>query len=103
MLEDECYELDLEIATKMAERNTECDQNENFQNYIASCKNILALEKSIEKTKGQIDFLNDSILVHILHNPQQEDIIKPIYQTRIDELDHELNEQVHTYIIFKYE
>ena len=99
MLEDECYQLDLEIATMMAERSTEYNQNQNFQSYIASCKSILVLEKSIEKSKNELEFLNDSILVQILHNPQNEDFIKSIYQPRIDELDQQLSHQVHIFFV----
>ena len=93
MLENECSEIDLEIAQKMAEKDNKTGE-EDYQKYISSVKTMLSLEESIAKLSDEIKFLNDSIQIQVLRNPQHTDAIKKLYKTRLEELQNDINEKV---------
>ena len=80
MLEDECRQLDLKLISK--------------DNYITSCQQLHKIQSSIEKLSEQVCYLNNAIITHVSHQPQNEELIKSLYQKRINELETSINEKV---------
>ena len=93
MLEDECSDLDIKIAEKLAEKE-EGAGNENFQSFIELVEQMSRVETSIAKLNEEIQFLNDTIHVQILNNPQKEMLLRNLYTIRLEELHKELQDKV---------
>ena len=94
MLENNCSDIDLQIA-KLLDKDKY--QNEGFQQYTVAVKKLVSLETEISKLKDEVQFLTDAIQIQVLHNPDNADIIKNLYQERLGELQNEMDEKVCLY------
>ena len=96
MLEDECFQSDIRLALEIAKNNSnECASiNNTFKEYIDKCTDLADMDITIGKISDEIRFINDSIQMQLLHNPDAEAMIKQMYANRLLELQTELTKKV---------
>ena len=83
MLEAECFELSMNIFAKSAEGNHTSD---SINKQILHSQQLKKLEDEKEKLKNEMDFINSTTIVQVLHNPENEIQIKSMYRTCLDEI-----------------
>ena len=83
MLEAECFELNMNIFAKSAEGNHTSD---SINKQILHSQQLKKLEDEKEKLKNEMDFINSTTIVQVLHNPENEIQIKSMYRTCLDEI-----------------
>jgi len=93
MMESECYEIDLELASMMTSTD-EHVASEIFQKYITDLQTIKSLERSIETYNEQISLIADVVISQIADTPEREDEIKTIYDPRTEYLNKRKEEKI---------
>ena len=83
MLEAECFELNMNIFAKSAEGN---HTSYSINKQILHSQQLKKLEDEKEKLKNEMDFINSTTIVQVLHNPENEIQIKSMYRTCLDEI-----------------
>ena len=96
MLEDECFQINIRLASEIAKKNSkECASiNNTFKEYVHKCTDSADLDIQIGKISDEIRFINDEIQIQLLQNPDVEAMIKQIYANRLMELQTELTKKV---------
>ena len=98
MMEEECFELDLEIFAHLSgEDFTSATTARQFQ----LIRELKQLEEDEEKLKNEIIFINSAIITQVPHKPDSEHFVKPMYRSRLDEIQKELHEKVFVNISVK--
>ena len=82
-MEAECFELNMNIFAKSVEGNHTSD---SINKHILHSQQLKKLEDGKEKLKNEMDFINSTTIVQVLHNPENEIQIKSMYRTRLDEI-----------------
>ena len=80
MLKAECFELNMNIFAKSAEGNHTSD---SISKQILHSQQLKKLEDEKEKLKNEMDFINSTTIVQVLHNPENEIQIKSMYLDEI--------------------
>ena len=83
MMEAECFELNMNIFAKSAKGNHTSD---SINKQILHSQQLKKLEDEKEKLKNEMDFINSTTIVQVLHNPENEIQIKSMYRTCLDEI-----------------
>ena len=84
------------MAFEIAKNNSnECASiNNTFKEYIDKCTDLADMDITIGKISDEIWFINDSIQMQLLHNPDAEAMIKQMHANRLLELQTELTKKV---------
>ena len=93
-MEDECFQIDVKLATEIAKTNKNVNLNSNYQEFFDKCQEYAHLENSIGKLSDELQFLNDAICLQTLNNPNHEDMIIKMYDDRLSQLQIDLNQNV---------
>ena len=83
MMEAECFELNMNIFAKSAKGNHTSD---SINKQILHSQQLKKLEDEKEKLKNEMEFINSTTIVQVLHNPENEIQIKSMYRTCLDEI-----------------
>ena len=73
----------MNIFAKSAEGNHTSD---SINKQILHSQQLKKLEDEKEKLKNEMDFINSTTIVQVLHNPENEIQIKSMYRTCLDEI-----------------
>ena len=83
MMEAECFELNMNIFAKSAKGNHTSD---SINKQILHSQQLKKLEDEKEKLKNEMEIINSTTIVQVLHNLENEIQIKSMYRTCLDEI-----------------
>ena len=83
MMEAECFELNMNIFAKSVKGNHTSD---SINKQILHSQQLKKLEDEKEKLKNEMEIINSTTIVQVLHNPENEIQIKSMYRTCLDEI-----------------
>lgn len=94
MLEDNCYCLDITIASKMCHSSNDDAGTDRTKSFLQSYEYAKSLEHSIADLKEKIQLVRDAIEVNILKEPENTENIRAIFTERSKNLQQKLERQV---------